>query len=305
MKDPYSILGVSKSATQDEIKSAYRNLAKKHHPDLNPGNKEAEKKFKDISVAYDTLGNPDQRAKFDRGDTPEQQQEAYARASQAGGGAPRYHETQQNGGRYAYSFGGDFSGENFFENLFGGRGRPRAQSADYRGEDALYQMPIDFRDSILGAEREITLPTGKRLQVKIPPGVETGTRLRFKGQGGPGMGKGPAGDAYVETVVREQTEFKRVGNNIETELPVSFFEALLGVEVRVPTVDGSVLLKIPPGVSTGSRLRIKGKGVASAKESGDQIVVLKVAMPKKVDPALQEAVRTLGEKFSYDPRAER
>lgn len=311
MKDPYQSLGLSKQATQDDIKNAYRALAKKYHPDLNPGNKEAEKKFKDIASAYEFIGTPEARAKFDRGETPEQMQEQQqqhyerARTRQSRSG-PFYYNTQQEGGRYSQSFGEDPGMGDIFENLFrqARGGSTRTQGSSLAGEDQLYQMEIDFKDSILGADREITLPSGKKLQIKIPPGIDTGKRLRFRGQGGPGAGNGPAGDAYIEITVRPLPGFRRVGNNVESELPISFIEGILGAEVQVPTLDGSVMLKIPAGVSTGSRLRIRGKGVAAPKDPGDQIVVLKVTLPKQVNPELQDAVRAWAEKYSYNPRGE-
>lgn len=304
MKDPYQILGVSKTASQDEIKNAYRGLAKKLHPDLNPGNKTAEAKFKDIASAYEMIGSAEARGKFDRGETAEQQ------AEQQQSRGPYYNQTQQNGGRYGFNFGGDSNAEDIFADLFGQGGRSRGGrssqgSMDFPGEDQLYQMEVEFKDSILGGEREITLPSGKRLQVKIPAGIDSGAKLRFKGMGGAGVGRGAAGDAYVEIKVRPHAQgFRRVGQNVEAEVPVSFIEALTGGEIQVPTLDGSVKLTVPPGVNTGSRLRIRGKGVASSKEPGDQIVILKIMLPKKVDPALQEAVRAWGGKFSYDPRSE-
>ncbi len=318
-KDPYQVLGISKSATQDEIKNAYRGLAKKFHPDLNPGNKTAEAKFKDAASAYEQIGTPEMRAKYDRGETDEQQAEQARRAyeqARAGQGAQGgedqfYYNTQRGGGRYSSAFGQDMGGDDFFENLFrngrGGTGGRRAQPTpeDLRGEDQLYQMEIDFKDAVLGAEKEITLPQGKKLKVKIPAGIESGAKLRFKNQGGPGMQSGPAGDAYVEIKVRPSTEFKRVGDDLETEVPISFIEALLGAEIQVHTIDGPVMLKVPSGVSTGSRLRIRGKGVASGKSRGDQIVALKVVTPKIVDPDLQAAIRSWEGKFSYNPRAEK
>ncbi|MEO5970784.1 MAG: J domain-containing protein [Bdellovibrionia bacterium] len=311
MKDPYQTLGLTKQATQEDIKNAYRAMAKKYHPDLNPGNKEAEKKFKDVAAAYELLGTPESRGKFDRGETPEQMQEQQqqyqqqARSSQRTG--PFYYNTQQDGGRYSHSFGEDVGMGDIFENLFrqtGRRGPSRPQGGDIPGEDQLYQMEVDFKDSILGADREITLPTGKKLQIKIPPGIDTGKRLRFRGQGGPSAGKGPSGDAYIEVTVRPLAGFRRIDNNVESDLPISFIEGILGAEVQVPTLDGSVILKVPPGVSTGSRLRIRGKGVASAKDPGDQIVVLKVVLPKQINPELQEAVRAWEGKYSYNPRVE-
>ncbi len=181
-----------------------------------------------------------------------------------------------------------------------------ARSSDLPGEDQLYQMEVDFRDAALGAEREISLPSGKKLGIKIPAGIESGARLRFRGQGGPGIGKGPAGDAYVEITVRPMAGFARKGRDIETEIPVSFLEAALGAEIQAPTIDGSVALKIPPGVSTGSKLRIRGKGVASSKgERGDQIVSLKVMMPKQIPEELRQQMSEWKEKLSFNPRAER
>jgi len=321
MKDPYRVLGVEKTATQDEIKNAYRNLAKKCHPDLNPGNKIAEAKFKDASSAYEHIGTPEARGKFDRGETPEQQQaqaqkysEEQSRASQAGGRS-FYYDTQQDGGRYSYSFGKDVGGDEFFENLFRSAGQTKSQKSkgrtggipsDFPGEDRIYQMSVSFKDAVLGTQSEVTLPDGKRLQVNIPPGVETGTQLRFKGQGGPGIGQGTSGDAYVTITVKPLPGFKRVGSEIETELPISFIEALLGAEIKAPTIEGTVMLKVPPGVSTGSRLRLRGQGIPIAQgrplSRGDQIVTLKVCMPKKIDPALSESAREWEKKYSYNPR---
>ena len=296
--DPYQTLGVSKSATQDDIKNAYRSLAKKFHPDLNPGKKEAEEKFKAINSAYELIGTKEAQEKFDRGETDQ------ARAQQSSyqdQDSPFYSRTQQGGGRYTQGFEGGFSDEDIFSNLFGGR---RASANPNRaGADELYRMDVDFKESILGSERTITLPGEKKLKVKIPAGIESGTKLRFRAQGGPGVGNGPAGDAYVEVTVTPLEGFKRVGRDLETEVAISFVEGILGAEIKVPTLDGAVMLKVPPAVSTGSRLRIRGKGVALTGEPGDQIVVLKIVLPKKVDPELQAAIQTWNGKYSYDPRS--
>jgi DnaJ-class molecular chaperone len=305
MKDPYQILGVTKDASQEAIKNAYRSLAKKYHPDLNPGNKERETKFKDIAAAYEKIGDPEMRAKFDRGETEDQMRDS---AQRGYGSGPFYYESQDGAGRYSQSYGGGGFDEDFFENIFrqagaGGARHARGRVTDLPGEDELYQMEVDLRDAALGAEREINLPSGKKLRVKIPAGIETGARLRFRGQGGPGIGKGPAGDVYVEVNVRPLEGFHRKGKEIEVEVPVSFIEAALGAEIQVPTIEGHVMLKIPPGVTTGSRLRVRGKGVASAKgERGDQIVSLKVVMPKTLAPEMKKAFEEWREKYSYNPR---
>lgn len=299
MMDPYEALGLTKSASQEDIKKSFRKLAKKYHPDLNPGNKEAEKKFKQISHAFDLVGTPESRAKFDRGETDEQQQKQYEEYMKKK--KPSYYETQHDGGRYSYSFGDDIGGADFFENLFGGGGR-RAGSMDFPGEDVIYKMDVEFREAALGGEKVITLPDGKKLQVKIPAGIASGKKLRFKNMGQPGIGKGPAGDAFIEINVKPLPGFSRAGDDIESELPVSFLDAITGAEVEVPTLDGSVMMKIPPGVSTGSKLRIKGKGAGPDGKRGNQIVVLKIVMPKNVDPALKAAAENLKNQFNYDPR---
>ena len=278
--DPYSTLGVSKSATQDEIKDAYRKLAKKLHPDLNPGNKAAEKQFKEVSAAYEILGEPKTREKYDRGESE----------AQFSGGGPRqgpfYYETQQDGGRYTQSFDEDLF--KHFGDLFGRRRSP--EGAEAHDELRFYRMDIDFKDAIIGATREVTLPDGKTLQIKIPAGVVNGQRLRLKGQG------------EIELHIRDSNLFHRAGKDITIEVPVSLSEAVLGSEIRIPTVDGAVLLKIPPGSNTGTKLRVRGKGVRSATEPGDEIVSLTVILPEVVDPQLREAIANWSQTHSYNPR---
>jgi len=294
-QDPYKVLGVSKSATQDEIKNAYRKLAKQYHPDLNPGNTKAEKKFKEVSEAYGLIGTPENREKFDRGEF--EQPEAQQTGKRQG---PFYYQTQQGGGRYTNSF--DDFGEDIFESIFRGAG---AEELHLRGDDHFYQMEIDFKDAVLGAKREITLMNGKKLLVTIPPGIETGKKLRFTGAGEPGAGGAPAGDVYVDVRVKPSPIFRRFGNDLEMELPVSLTEAILGGEVEIPTVDQPVILKIPPGVNTGTRLRVKEKGGAdhAHKTRGNLIVILKVVLPSSVDPELKETIRKWSQTHSYDPRS--
>ena len=226
-KSPYETLGVASSASQDEIKNAYRKLAKRFHPDLNPGSKEAEKHFKEINSAYEMIGTPEQKAKYDRGEFNEAMSEGGPGPGYGGRRkGPFYRETQQGGGRYTYSFGGGGGGvdDDILSSIFGKMGGARGGfegSVDIPGQDETYEMRIDFREAILGAEREITLPSGKRLRVKIPAGVEDGAKLRFAGQGGPGKGRGSPGDVYLQLRVQPSETFKRSGSDLETELPIS------------------------------------------------------------------------------------
>jgi DnaJ-class molecular chaperone len=304
--NPYQTLGVSQTATQEEIKDAYRALAKKYHPDLNPGNKQAERKFKEINAAYERVGTPEARTKFDRGETEAPFGTGGAGQGPFGAGrrGPFYYETQQNGGRYSthFSEGFDFGNEDFFESLFreaqAGRASRAGRSTAHgpaHGQDELYRMEVDFKDAMLGAERDITLHSGKTLRIKIPPGIESGKRLRFRGQGGPAPQGGSPGDAYIEVQVRPSALFRRSAENnknIEVEVPIGMADAVLGGEIEVPTLDGSVMLRVPSGVSSGAKLRVRGKGVPTADrestERGDEIVILKIVLPREIDPELRE-----------------
>lgn len=301
MIDPYEKLGVNKASSQEDIKKNYRKLAKKNHPDLNPGNKAAEKKFKEISHAYDLIGTPETRAKFDKGETDEQKQKQYDDyVHQQGKGRDYFHNTQQFGGRYTHSFGEDELGEDFIESLFGSR--RRSHNDNSAGEDFNYKIEIEFKEAALGGEKTLTLPSGKNIKITIPAGIETGKKLRFKGLGEAGMGTGSIGDAYIQILIKPLAGFSRHGKDIEHELSISFIEAILGAEIKVPTIEGEVLLKIPPGVTTGSKLRIKGKGAGKTEDRGNQIVLLKVVTPKIIPPELKTAVEALYTQVNYNPR---
>ncbi len=295
MMNPYTVLGVDQKASQEEIKKSYRKLAKLYHPDMNQGNKDSEKKFKEISHAFDLIGTPENRAKFDRGETAEQQQHHYEQYQKRGA-----RSQNQNQG---FSFSDMGMDEDLFQEIFGGGRRgTRSHSMNMAGEDVIYKMDIDFDVSVLGGERVITLPEGKTLNVKIPAGIETGKKLRFKGMGHPGHGNAPAGDAYIEINVTPHPKFIRDGKDLITEVPLSFFEALNGAEIPVQTLDGQVMVKVPSGVTTGTKLRVKGKGVAKGNELGDLFVKLKVTMPKTPSPDFLQAINQLAEKYNYDPR---
>lgn len=305
MTDPYEVLGVPKTAGIEEIKKSYRKLAKKYHPDLNPGNKEAEKKFKAVSHAFDQIGNPESKAKFDRGETEEQKQKQYEEFMKNQERQQSFYDSQREGGRYSYSFGEDFGGADFFESIFGRARKGRHEASDEMslpGQDVNYKMEVDFREAALGGIKNVTLMNGRTLQVKIPAGIESGKKLRFKGLGESGIGKGAPGDVLIEVAVKPLPGFRRNGNDVEVEVPISFIEAITGGEIKVPTLEGEVLMKIPPGVSSGSKLRIKGKGAGTGQNRGNEIVNLKIVSPKEVDPALKSAIEKLKDQFDYNPR---
>ena len=301
MKDPYEVLGILKNATDAEIKAAYRKLAKKYHPDLNPNNQEEEQKFKDVNTAYKMIENEEAREKYEKGAFNEE----YVHSVYRGG--PFYHEYQDGGGRYTYHFNGNPN--DIFEAFFGGSGGRFAGSAgadsmSFSGQDHLYKMEINLTDAVKGAEREIILSGGKRLKVKIPAGVDNKEKLRFKGQGGPGIGKGKPGDAYVEIFVKPDDKFRRSGANLEINIPINLDEAINGAKIKVPTIDGAVMLNIPPGVNNETRLRIKGKGmpVKKGNERGDQIVILEIRLPDKIDTDLKNFIKQWSREHPYNPR---
>ena len=296
-QDPYQTLGVSKAATQDEIKAAYRKLARKHHPDLNPGSKESERQFKQMQGAYEKIETPENRAKHDRGEADEAAAAAEAAQGHRSRRGPFYSETQADpGARYGSRFSEEFD-FNDFASVFGGAGGTnaggRGRSSDRPGADALYRLKIGFRDMALGADPEITLPDGRKLKIQIPAGVSSGAKLRFAGMGGTGIGKGSPGDLYIQIDVEDSPRFSRNGLDLEMDLPIGFDEAILGGEVLVTTLEGSVRLKIPAGSSTDAKLRLKGKGIVDSKSGnrGDLHARLKIMLPKTIDDELKEAIR--------------
>jgi DnaJ-class molecular chaperone len=303
MKDPYQTLGVTRGASADEIKKAYRKLAKKLHPDLNPGNSKIETQFKEVSAAYDLLSDTEKRARFDRGEIDA------SGAERPGRGFYRSYAESGQGAKYRSGGAGDsFFTEDIFSDLFGGgfgeRGKARTgPRMNIRGADVSYATTADFIEAALGAKKRLTLTDGKTLDITIPPGTEDGQTLRLKGQGLPGMG-GPPGDAFIEVKVEPHAFFTREGSDVHLELPVSLPEAVLGGSVTVPTLDGKVSLKIPAGSNTGSTLRLRGKGIPrKGGERGDQYVKLKVVLPDRPDPELTELVERWAKKHAYDVRS--
>lgn len=297
--DPYSILGVAKDASEGDIRKAYRSLAKELHPDLNPGDAAAEERFKKVSSAYHLLNDPDQRARFDRGEIDasgaERAQQPYY----------RQYADADGGGRYYSSSGfGDFEDvSDVFSDLFGGRaqGRHRVRA---RGRDQHYHLEVDFLDAVKGAKRRITMPDGTILDLSIPAGTEDGGLLRLKGKGGAGIGEGEPGDALVEISVKPHPLFRRDGNDILVDLPITLDEAVLGGKVEVPTVTGRVSMTVPAGTDSGDVLRLRGKGVETAGGAkGDQRVALTIVLPETIDEDLTSFMETWRKTHSYDPRA--
>jgi DnaJ-class molecular chaperone len=282
--DPYKTLGVSKNASQEDIQKAYRRLAKKLHPDLNPGNKQAEEQFKEISAAYDLLGDPEKRARFDRGEIDE-----------SGTERPRYRyyrdfADSDAGDQYSSDAGfADFGGaEDIFSSIFGRGARANVRM---RGQDMHYRLELDFLDAINGAKRQLTLPDGSVLDVTIPAGTRDGQILRLRGKGSPGLGGGPPGDALIEVSVRPHPIFVRKGDDIHVELPISLREAVLGGKVKVPTPTGPVTMTVPKWSNTGTVLRLKGRGAPRPDGTkGDEFVTLKVMLPAKPDPELEKFI---------------
>jgi DnaJ-class molecular chaperone len=294
--DPYQVLGVKREASQEEIQKAYRKLAKKLHPDLNPGNKKAEEQFKEVSAAYDLLSDPEKRGRFDRGEI-----------DASGAERPRqryYRDFADTGGAQAYSSDAglaDMDGmDDILSGIFGERGR--RGTFRMRGGDVHYRLEVDFLDAINGGNRRVTLPDGSVLDVAIPPGTNHGQVLRLRGKGRPGLNGGPPGDALVEIAVRPHPYFRREGDNIHLDLPVSLTEAVLGAKIKVPTPGGRVTMTVPKDSNTGTVLRLRGKGVPRrAGGRGDEYVTLKVMLPEKHDPELASFVSGWSSR-NYNPR---
>jgi DnaJ-class molecular chaperone len=293
---PYEVLGVKKDASADEIRKVYRKLAKQFHPDLNPGKPAAEARFKDISAAYDLLSDPEKRARYDRGEIDE-----------SGAERPRYsyrsYAEGPGGGKYRPEGEVDFGD---LEDLFAAFGSARrgrgGEGLKLRGGDRQYSMTVDFVEAATGAKKRLSLAPDEWLDVTIPAGLDDGQVLRLRGKGGPGLGGGPAGDALIEVHVAPHAWFRRDGDNIEVELPVSLAEAVLGAKVTVPTVTGPVTMTIPKGSDTGARLRLRGKGIQRQGREGDQYVRLKVVIGSSGDPELAKFVGEWSRQHPFDPR---
>ena len=297
-RDFYSVLGVGRTATAKDIKKAYRTLAQKHHPDNNPGDEGAESRFKDISEAYDVLSDPKTRAEYDGA------RDAFARGAYMGtgpGGGTQYVRMEDLGdiGDLFGSGGGMFGG---LGDLFGGGRRARGPQP---GGNLESEANLSFHEAIEGTTRTLTVdgPDGRgEVQVKIPAGVNDGARIRLRGKGRPGSNGGPAGDLYVTVHAARHPVFSRSGKDLKVRVPVTFAEAALGAAITVPTLTGTVTVKVPPGTQHGTTLRVSGKGVATAKGTGDLLVTIEARVPEHLDGEQRELLERL-RSLETNPRA--
>jgi len=333
MYDPYSVLGVQRSATEDDVKQAFRSLAKRFHPDTAEGAADKGRRFKDLSIAYEILGDPAKRRSYDRGEidahgnpragyTPrperEPQPEAAAHAETttktAKNGAYANGEGASSAFRSAFerAFGGGSASEakgksrveDLFSEFFGERSSGRKRPSPGKGLDSHYDLAVTFEEAALGGTRRVKLPGGKRFDVKVPIGVREGQTIRLRGLGEPGIPGGQAGDALITITIEPHPYYRREGRDIHLDLPITLNEALHGTKVKVPTLSAPVTMVIPPGANAGQLFRLKGKGIPShsVHPAGDQFVTLQIVLPDQADQNLSEIVKRWEAAHPYDPR---
>jgi len=313
MKDFYQVLGVPRGASADEIKKAYRRLAKQYHPDVNKGDKAAEERFKEISEAYNVLSNPEQKKKYDM----------FGNAAYGAGPGFGGFEWQQGAGQgfdpsqVNYGEMGDLG--DLFSELFNmggvrrkgysqGQARKSSYQPQVRGQDTFADIEIDFYDAVEGTQRKISIRRGdkvEKLTVKIPAGVDNGSKVRIAGKGQPGFGGGKDGDLYLRVHVTPHESFWRESADIYIEVPITIYDAVLGASVEVPTLKGSSKMKMPAGTSGGQKFRIGGKGapiLGKRGKKGDQYVIVKIVPPKRIKGEAKKAFEKLAEEYPYDPK---
>jgi DnaJ-class molecular chaperone len=302
-QDPYTELGVARGASADEVRKAFRKLAKQHHPDANPGDKAAEERFKRVSAAFDILGDDEKRRKFDAGEIDADGRET-ARAY-----GPNPFGEGAGGFRSANFEGVDLN--DILGEMFGGRGGQRGFGGGYagggfpsRGSDVRATLEIDLEEAIAGAKRRISFSDGRTLDVTIPKGAHDGQVLRLRGQGAPG--RAGAGDALIELTIRPHPVYRREGDNLVIDVPVSVPDAVLGGKVNVDTPDGPVTLTVPKGSNSGRTLRLRGRGLSDSRgRRGDLMARLVVTLPDDEDPELERFAETWRQDRPYSPRARR
>ncbi|MCC7348531.1 MAG: J domain-containing protein [Variibacter sp.] len=335
MRDPYEVLGVSRKASADEVKKAYRKLAKKHHPDANKNDPKAAARFGEINTAYEIVGDEEKRKAFDRGEIDAEGKPRFQGFEGFGAGGPRGRRAGAGaGGPHFESFsfgpegfqrrgGGNSGGMGGFEDIlssvFGGRAGqahsgPHAgggfgfdpsdfHAAPPAGQDAAAEVTITLPESATGTSRRVQLPTGKDVEVKIPPGLTDGQQIRLKGQGWTSPAGGSAGDAHVTVRIAPHPYFKPDGHDLRLDLPLTLYEAVLGGKVRVPTLGGAVELAIPAGTNAGRTFRLKGKGLPKKNGQGDLFATVRVMLPASPDPELEKLMQSWRDSKPYDPRS--
>jgi len=322
MRDPYDVLGVSKTASEAEVKSAFRKLAKKLHPDANKHDPKAASRFAELNAAYEIVGDDKKRKAFDNGEIDAEGKPRFQGfegfGAQPGGGGPGgpHFESFSFGpdGFQRRSSGGGGAGSAGFEdilrNMFGGAARgggfgtrfePEDFAAPSTGQDLHAEMTIALPEAAKGTKTRLHLPTGKDVEVKIPAGLTDGQSIRLKGQGWP-VANGKAGDAIITVHVAPHPLFKPDGADLRLELPITLYEAALGGKVRVPTLDGAVELAIPAGTNSGRTFRLKGKGLKAKSGAGDLLATVRIMLPEKSDEELNELMRKWRDGKPYDPR---
>jgi DnaJ-class molecular chaperone len=312
-RDPYDVLGVSKKASEAEIKKAFRNLAKKHHPDTHGNDPKAVKRFQEISAAYEVVGDKEKRAQYDRGEIDEAGQPKGFNPGAGGQGGWEGFRRQagaQGGGQgrdfHWSSEGGNFSADDIFSDIFGGLGgggRSR-RNQPRKGADIQFETTVSLQEAAMGGNRRVALSDGRQLDVRIPPGVKEGQQIRLRGQGSPGDRGGPPGDALISISIAPHPYLERDGRDLRMDLPITLKEAVVGGKIPVPTLSGSVTLTIPPHSNSFKVLRLKGKGLSAntnSEPAGDLYVRLVVTLPDSPDPKLDVFVKSWDN--DYDPRA--
>jgi DnaJ-class molecular chaperone len=323
MRDPYEVLGVAKSASAGEVKKAFRRLAKRHHPDQNKNDPKAQAKFAEVNTAYEILGDEKKRAEFDRGEIDAEGKPRHPgfdgfpggfRRSGAGPGQAEHFEFHFGGGnpfgRAGRTNTANIDPSDFLADLFGGfAGGTQARSqtragAPPRGSDVAATVEVPLPDAVKGGRVVVSLPSGKRLEVAIPAGIEEGQQIRLKGQGEPSTLGGQAGDAIVTVHIGRHPLLRVDGRDLRLDLPITLYEAVLGGRVEAPTLDGHVELTIPRHSNGGRTLRLRGKGLPAAggKPAGDLLVGLRIVLPDAVDADIEALAERLRSDRPYDPR---
>ena len=314
MRDPYTVLGVSKSASADDIKKAFRRLAKKYHPDHNKTDPKAKEKFAEANSAYEIVGDEKKRAQFDRGEIDAEGKPRFQGFEGFGAGGPGQRSAGAGGfEHHDFNFGGGgarggagFDPSDIFADFFGaGRGRGGARAGrPAKGEDIQGTVTITLPDSVQGTSSRVALSNGRMLDVTIPAGMEDGKQIRLKGQGNPSPFGGEPGDAMITVRVAKHAYFRVDGRDLRLDLPITLYEAVLGGKVQVPTIGGAVEMTLPPGSNSGRTLRLRGKGLpgSGSTPAGDLLVTLRVTLPEKTDPELEALMRRWQSDKAYDPR---